>query len=68
MEIRRKIIEFFNYNFEKRADIWMTCAFSVLDEKEMVSTLNEGTNLMNNLQIFFENNENIQVFFSNQLT
>lgn len=41
----------------------MTCAFSVLDEKEMVATLNEGTNLMNNLQIFFENNENIQVLF-----
>lgn len=41
----------------------MTCAFSALDEKEMVGTLNEGTNLMNNLQIFFENNDKILVFF-----
>ena len=37
-------------------------SFSTLDEKEMVLTLNEGTNLMNNLQIFFENNEKIMVF------
>ena len=39
----------------------MTCAFSVLDEKEMVSILNEGTNLINNLQLAFESNENILV-------
>jgi len=40
----------------------MTCAFSVLDEKEIVTTLNEGTNLMNNLQVFYESNDNILVF------
>ena len=39
----------------------MTINFASLDEKEMVSILNEGTNLMNNLQEFFENNENVTV-------
>lgn len=39
----------------------MTINFASLDEKEMVAILNEGTNLMNNLQEFFENNENVTV-------
>ena len=41
----------------------MTTAFASLDEKEMVMILNEGTNLMNNLQEFFDNNENVTVIF-----
>ena len=45
----------------QRTDVWMTINFASLDEKEMVSILNEGTNLMNNLQEFFENNENVTV-------
>jgi hypothetical protein len=39
----------------------MTVPFDTLDEKDMITTLNEGTNLMNTLQEHIEENKNLLV-------